>query len=423
MSTHEPEKAESFLIRGRLILDCNARPTLGWLRIENRLIAEIHEGDPPRDEPCLGGRDHVISPAFVDAHTHLPQIDSIGCDDLGLLEWLDRVIFPAEQWWGAGAGAHLGRRAGRRYLHEGTCAVAGYLTSHSAVSREVAAQLASETPLRWMLGRVAMDREAPDALTAEDRARASNPKPPSPVMPSFGDDSRCEVSANPRFAISCTEELLAEIGWHIRDNPGTAVQTHLCETLPEIARVKELFPDDANYTAVYDRAGLLTDRTLLAHCVHLSDAEWELIAARNSTIVHCPTANTFLRAGLFDFGRAREMGIKLALGTDVAAGTDFAMPRVARAAIEVAKMRAMTIDPNAYIPTPAEMWGLITCEGADALGWRNTSRLAVGAEADVLVLRVPETWLDEHLIGRLLYNWSPDLIEQRVLNGRRWESV
>jgi guanine deaminase len=242
-------------------------------------------------------------------------------------------------------------------------------------------------------------------------------------MPAYADDGRHEVSANPRFAITSSDELLAEIGWHVREHPSTPVQTHLSESTRECARVSELFPDDESYTHVYERYGLLTDRTLLAHCIHLTDAEWTLISQRRSAVVHCPSANTFLRAGLFDFGRAREAGVRLALGTDVAAGPDVAMPRVARACIEVAKMRAMTVDPNAHIPTPAEAWGLITKEGADALGWDTTGRLEVGADADALLLRVPDTWHDEHLVGRLIYNWSPELIESRVLNGTLWQSA
>jgi len=286
----------------------------------------------------------------------------------------------------------------------------------------IAQMLAHETPLRLMLGRVAMDRGAPTALIEEDLARADRAPAPSPTMPAFGTPGRHEVSANPRFAITCSEELLAEVGWHVREHAGMCIQTHLSETTAECARVAELFPEDASYAGVYDRFGLLTDRTLLAHCLHLTDDEWRLVAERRSTVVHCPTANTFLRAGLFDLGKARETGVRLALGTDIAAGADVAMPRVARAMIEVAKVRSMTVDPKAYIPSPAEAWGLITREGADALGWEKTGRIEPGADADLLMLRVPDTWHDEHLIGRLIYNWSPDLIGHRILNGTHWES-
>jgi guanine deaminase len=230
-----------------------------------------------------------------------------------------------------------------------------------------------------------------------------------------------QASLNPRFAIACSEELLAECGWRAKENPGLFVQTHLCESLNEIARVRELFPSDATYTGVYDRFGLLGPRTLLAHCVHLSDDEWSLIAQRGCVVVHCPTANTFLRSGLFDLTTAMERGVRLALGSDVAGGPDHAMPRVARGMIEVAKARSMVArDPaRVKIPTPGEAWWMITRGNALALGWGNSGELRVGADADLLVLRVPDDWHDEHLLGRIVYRWSSELIDTRVLRGVR----
>lgn len=394
-------------------------PEPGWLRVEGGRIAEMGFGDPPRDVggALLGGRDAVICPSFTDAHIHLPQIDSAGCDGLPLLPWLERVVFPAEVWWGRGQAKSMARTAARRMLRQGTGGFAGYLTSHGEISREVGVWLRDRTPLRFVVGRVAMDRHAPDELTAEDRGRAASRPVPSPAMAALSSDARRVVSANPRFAVSCSEELLAEIGWWVGANPGAFIQTHLAESRAECALVSELFPSDAHYTGVYDRAGLLGPRTLLAHCVHLSPDEWRLIAERRSIVVHCPAANIFLESGLFDYGAALRHGVRLALGSDVAAGSDVAMPRVARGFIETAKVRRMTMDADAPAPTPAQAWRMITRGNAEALGWGDSGRLEVGASADLLVLRVPETWIDEHLVGRLIYNWSSRLIEGRVLGG------
>lgn len=408
------------LIHGRLLIDPAAPAEPGWLRIEDGRIAELHRGDPPAGAgpPDYGGRDRIICPAFLDAHMHFPQIDSGGCDGLHLLEWLDRIIFPAESWWGRGAAGAMARTAVRRLVREGTCGVAGYLSSHGDVSRSVLDWLETSTPLRCIAGRVAMDRFAPDDLTAEDRQRAAGRPPRSPVLPSTSRSPRHRVSANPRFAVACSDELLAEFGWFAREHPGVDIQTHLAESKAECELVAELFPDEPSYTAVYDRFGLLTDRTLLAHCIHTSEAEWRLIAERESVVVHCPTANIFLEAGLFDFDAARRHGVRLALGSDVAAGFDIAMPRIARAMIETAKVRRLLDAGGLHVPTPAEAWSLITSGNADALGWPDAGRLEVGAAADLLVLGVPASWVDDHLVGRLLYNWDHTLIEKRIFDGR-----
>jgi guanine deaminase len=420
------------ILQGRLLLDPARPATPGWLRIEHGRIREIGHGDLPSalGPPTHGGPDHVISPAFFDAHCHLPQTDAVGIDGLPLLEWLNRAVFPAEIWWGRGAAVHMALVAARRHLHQGTAGVAAYLTSHGAINREVLAVLAHQTPLRFIAGRVGMDRLAPDELLEEDRDRARQ-RPPRPcVLSSVGTDppgmvQRHVVSANPRFAVSCSEELLAEFGWWVKDHPDTWVQTHLSESPDELSKIRELFPTDPDYTSVYDRFGLLTDRTLLAHAVHLSDAERALIAKRRSIVVHCPTANMFLQAGLFDLDAAHEAGLRIGLGSDIAGGPDVAMPRVARAMIETAKVRKLArrdgpIPTRANsrsirIPTPAEAWTMITRTNADLLGWTDAGKIEIDAAALLLVLRVPTTWLDEHLVGRLIYNWDASLIETRIM--------
>lgn len=402
------------LIQGSLLRDPHAPPTAGWLRVERGRITEIGEGDPPRHErPDLGGPGRLLSPAFIDAHTHLPQFPAVGCDGMPLLEWLDRVVFPAERWWGAGGWKSVLGGALRAMVREGTLGVAGYLTSHADAARG-ALDVLARSGLRGAVGRVQMDMGAPEDLTAEDRWRREQRPMPGAVLEGGG---RVEASANPRFALACSEELLAEIGWLVKERPQLVVQTHLSEDSAEIWRVGAMYPGDAHYTGVYERFGLLGARTLLAHACHLTDPEWELIVARRSVVVHCPTANLFLKSGMFDWTRAREHGARVGLGSDVAAGPDVAMPRVARGMIETAKARAMLTGKEGAIPTPGEVWWMITRGNAEALGWEDMGRLEVGASADLLVLRPPPTWFDEHLVGRLIYGWDAGLIESRVVGG------
>lgn len=418
------------IVRGHLLLDPSRAPEPGWIRVESGRLARVVLGDRVPDselgdERPLGGPRALITPAFYDAHTHLPQIDSIGCDGMHLLDWLDRVIFPAEVWWGKGGAKSMTTRATRAMLREGTAGFAGFLTSHTEVNREVLAQLAFETPMRFRAGRAVMDRAAPSELVREDFERGSEQPARSVLLPGVKELARERggpfggTSLNPRFAISCTEALLAECGWCAKDMPGLLVQTHLAESLEEVARVRELFPDDEHYTGVYDRLGLLGETTLLAHCIHLSDSELALIAERGSIAVHCPGANVFLEAGLFDLRRARDAGVQVALGSDVAAGPDVAMPRVARQMIEVAKCRRMGGDERAIVPTPAEAWRSITETNADAIGLDGCGRIEPGAHADLLVLDVPEAWFDDHLVGRLLYQWNAGLIETMLVGGTR----
>ncbi len=389
------------IIAGRLILDPAHPPPLGWLAIEGDRIVHVGEGTPP-EKSDLGDEHCLISPGFVDAHLHLPQFGCEGCDGLPLLRWLDEVIYPAEAAWADEQRAMRDiARAYGRLLHAGTLGYAGYLTSHFTGVVNVL-RVSHQLPLRAIVGQAAVDRNVPAALLGQELARLAR-----------SERGRTDISVNPRFAVACSEALMRDLA----KRAGTEhfVQTHLSESRDECDRIRQLFPDDPSYTAVYDRMGLLGERTLLAHGVHLTDDEWNLIAERKSVVVHCPTANTFLRSGVFSLDAAREHGVRLALGSDVAAGPDVAMPRVARAMIDLAKVRA-AMNPAAYVPSAAEAWAMITRGNALALGFHDGGELAVGGAADVLVIRPPFA-IDAHAISRLIYTWDDGSIAHRIVAG------
>ncbi len=396
------------IIKGKLLVDAACAPEPGWIRMEGNRIAELGSNIPP-EKPELGDDDCIICPGFIDAHLHLPQIRAVGCDGLDLLQWLDRVIYPAEMQWSDVEHARVDIiTAYRRMVRAGTLGFAGYLTSHPTGPTCL---IDSPAPydLPAHLGQILMDRQAPDALTSKTLADLSPPA-----------GSRINWSINPRFAVACNDEMLAQAANMAGGN--VFIQTHLAESKAECELISKLFPDDPHYTGVYDRHGLLTGKSLLAHSIHLSDEEWELIARRESIVVHCPTANTFLSSGLFNLDSARDHGVSLALGSDIAAGPDIAMPRVGRAMIEVAKIRGMMQSASVHIPSPVEVWNLITHGNADALNWPDCGRLSEGSYADLLVLK-PDIPCDEFLIGRLIYTWQNRYIKHRVIGGQLIENA
>ncbi|KAG1754407.1 hypothetical protein EDB19DRAFT_1823727 [Suillus lakei] len=123
----------------------------------------------------------------------------------------------------------------------------------------------------------------------------------------------------PRFAISCTEELLRHLSEIARKNPKLAIQTHISENKAEIELTKSLFKTDS-YAEAYDKFHLLRDNTVLAHAVHLTEGEMVLIAKRGSGVAHCPTSNFYLSSGMARVGMLLDHGVKVGLGTDVTGG-------------------------------------------------------------------------------------------------------
>lgn len=130
----------------------------------------------------------------------------------------------------------------------------------------------------------------------------------------------------PRFAISCTPELLTQLRELVTSDPTLTIQTHISENASEVDFTKSLFPPsilptppnhtgpkpkETTYAGVYDAYGLLRSNTILAHAVHLEGSEVELIKRRNAGISHCPTSNFNLRSGYAKVGALLDKGIKV----------------------------------------------------------------------------------------------------------------
>src|SRR4030095_6419273 len=170
----------------------------------------------------------------------------------------------------------------------------------------------------------------------------------------------------------------AEIAKH----HGTYIQTHLAENTEEIEKVRNLFRQAQDYTDVYAQFGLLGPRTILGHCIHLTQRERQAIADFGATIAHCPTANLFLRSGILPLDTIREMGIRVGLGSDVAAGAELNLWRVMRTAMESQTARSF-YEPNVELLSPSQALFLATQGAADALGkGRLIGSFEIGKEAD-----------------------------------------
>jgi len=133
--------------------------------------------------------------------------------------------------------------------------------------------------------------------------------PHPPTAPNH--EPRVQAIITPRFAISCTDDLLSELGNLATSEPDIRIQTHISENPSEVSYTQELFPSAPNYAGVYNMFGLLKHNTILAHAVHLSQDEMDLIKAKDSGISHCPTSNFNLSSGMAPVGVFLDMGIKV----------------------------------------------------------------------------------------------------------------
>lgn len=275
---------------------------------------------PSADETDYSGQ--LIMPGLIDAHIHYAQMEIIGMYGKQLLNWLNDYTFPAEQAFSSTEHALLIADA---FIHEllknGTTTCVAYPTVHST-SVEALFQKASEYNMRMITGKILMDRNAPEGLT--DNAKQGEAESRMLIEKWHG-AGRNSYAITPRFAITSTLEQLQAAGRLHEAFPDTYIQTHISENKNEIASTLSHYPTCSDYLEVYEKTGLITDRTLLGHGIHLSDSEMERIAKANAIIAHCPTSNLFLGSGLFDIKQANEAGVQTVLATDVGGGTSFSM--------------------------------------------------------------------------------------------------
>jgi len=230
--------------------------------------------------------------------------------------------------------------------------------------------------LRMACGKVLMDlgpeglKDTPESGVAESEA----------LIRRWHGRGRLTYAVTPRFALTSSDAQLASAGKLLNDHPGVLLHTHLAENTREIAEVAARFPDAADYLDVYDRFGLVTDRAVFAHGVHLPDRSCERLAEADAGIAVCPSSNLFLGSGMFDFTQAERHGVKIGLGSDIGAGTSLSLLHNAGVAYQAGLFKGYRLDPF------RALW-LATGGSARLLHMEShVGMLAEGQEADFVVL-------------------------------------
>ncbi len=321
----------------------------------------------------------LVLPGFIDAHIHFPQYRMLAAPGKDLLDWLRRFTFPEEARYGEEDFARHAATIFLNRLHShGTTAALVFCSVHKACAEALFAA-ARDYNMAIVTGKTMMDRNAIPAVqdTVEGSARDSQE-----LYAAWHGKGRARYAVTPRFAITSTEAQLRVAGELLADLPGVLMQTHISESPGEIAFVKELFPAAKDYTDVYDNNGLLGPRSLFAHGIHLSEREAQRFSDSGSSIIHCPTSNTFLGSGLMpmSFLRKTERPVSIGIATDVGGGTSYSMLATLGEAYKVQML-------NGLKHTAAELFAMATLGNAVRLHIASeTGSLTPGKFADVVVL-------------------------------------
>ncbi|GAA5862532.1 hypothetical protein JCM3774_001050 [Rhodotorula dairenensis] len=303
-------------------------------------------------------RSEFLMPGLIDTHTHAPQYLNLGYgQQYELLDWLDNLTFPAEAKFADAAHARrVYNSVVERVISTGTTTCCWYGTIHSTT--KILAAVCHRKGQRAFVGKCNMDRNSAEYYQEESAQKSLEDTEDyvSWVRSKCVDpSSKAERSAaapgktprrsatlvqpilTPRFAISCSDELMSGLGDMMDRDPDLPLQTHLAENPAEVDFALSLYPGIESYTAAYDRFRLLRPNTVLAHCVFLSGSELDLIKARQSGISHCANSNFNLRSGTARVADMLDKGIKVSLGTDNSGGTAIGILSALRSASTCSK--------------------------------------------------------------------------------------
>jgi guanine deaminase len=361
----------------------------------------------------------LIAPGFIDTHLHAPQLEMIGSYGGHLLEWLNRYTFPTERKFEDAVHA---RRVARAFydelLRNGTLTALIFSTVH-AEATDIFFEEAERRGFRGIIGKTMMDRNAPDYLLDASPRRSYDES--RALLEKWHGRGLLRYAITPRFAPTSTPEQLEYAGQLKREFPDAWVHSHISENPNEVRWVQELFPE-AEYADVYDRYGLLGERTVLAHGVWLTAEELDLLARRGTRIAHCPNSNLFLGSGLFPLHRVLQSGVVVGLGSDIGAGTTPSLFNAMADAYKVQQVQNVSL-------SPFHLWYLATLGGANALSLANeTGSLEPGKSADFLVLDLKATPLLamrterasslEDLLAGLIFMGDDRAVQRSFIQGR-----
>ncbi len=320
---------------------------------------------PPADAasyrkiPCAG---RLITPGLVNAHTHA-YMSVLRCcgDDLPFSDWLFGRVMPLEDQMTPEEAKYSTLLGCMEMLQSGVTAFLDMHMFPGAVAEAVDAIGMKAVLSRGLTG------GGEDAAGGRRRIREAMDE-----IQALRGHSRISCMLGPHAPYTSTEDYLREVA-ALAAEQGLALHTHLAESAAETQTIREQY--GCSPVEFYDRCGLLRPGTVAAHCVQLSDADIDLLAARKVTVTLNSASNLKLMNGIAPAAKLQKAGVRLCLGTDGAASNN---------SLSLLRELALCGLLHESITAP-QCLTMATANGAQALGLPETGGIAVGLRADLAV--------------------------------------
>src|SRR5712691_10922565 len=380
---------------------------------EGRIAGIAQEIDDTVNEVIEAGGCAVL-PGFVQTHLHLCQTLFRGAsDDLSLIDWLKKRVWPMEAAHTAESIRASAQLSIVELIKSGTtCA----LTMETVWHTEEVLRVVEESGFRATIGKCMMDRgdDVPRELYEETHESIQESLRLIDKWHGRG-DGRIRCCFAPRFAISCTRELLSEVARLARER-SVMIHTHAAENKNECEMVER--ETDRRNVAYLDSLGISGAHVMLAHCVHLDDEEMATLARTKTNVAHCPSSNLKLGSGIARVTEMLERGVSVSLGADGGACNNrldmFTEMRTA------ALLQKVIHGPEVLPATRALR--LATIDGARALGLdKEIGSLELGKHADVIVVDLAQPHSSpqrDDVVSTLVYSAQPSDVRTTIIDGR-----
>lgn len=413
---HSISESEAEVInRGLLIVNAEGRIALLERDVSEDRVTKIlsdHGLDEISQEVRFLKRGEFLIPGFVDTHNHAPQWGQRGLGrGLQILEWLDTITFPNEsKFRDANYARKMYTSCVDGFIKQGITTASYYGSLHGPATK-ILADICHARGQRAFVGKCNMNRNSPefyrDASTEESLQLTADFINHVETLDPLGE--LVTPILTPRFAISCEPELLEGLGKIAAEKPHLPIQTHFNEAESEIAATLGLFPQFSNEADLYEHYGLLGGRSILAHCTHMTEYEFERLKILKCGVAHCPIANTTVGGG-FMAAPVREYlrrGIKVGLGTDSGGGFSSSILDAMRQAFIVSNARELMSKGAEPCLTLHECFYLATLGGARVCGLeKEIGNFELGKQFDALVINT----VDEKFKGVVTFIEDEDLL-------------
>jgi guanine deaminase len=429
-----------FALRARLVTPLQA----GGFRDERDAVVEVGPGGvlgfvgpaaDRRGSRVVDVRPLVVLPGLIDLHAHLPQLPISGVGFAkGLLDWLGDLMHPVEAGFDEAASRRLSPVYFRRFAAAGTTTACLY-SSVDRGATDAAFEAAEEHGIRVIMGQPLMDRgryehDIPDSEVTEVRLREAAE---TCARWHGRDDGRIAYAFTPRWALHCSPEMLAESA-RLAHEAGAYWQTHVGEDPDEIAEVAKAYPEARDFLDVYDRAGGLGPRTILAHAVYLSERERARIKESGSGLAHCPS-NVWIGGGIMPLASYRRLDLKVGLGSDVGGSMGLSLFVAMQVGAIGQNARKIFLgdaeDDASGRLQPIDWLRLATLSGAACLGQADRiGSIETGKEADMILVDprltspvpgepIADVEEPNDLMSRLIFRSHPSMVAAAWVRGRR----